>query len=71
MTRLEEEFSILSSTCIAVATAPAPDPSAERIKALEAELAETKKVCILNMLITSFVLVNILIDLYSSIWICF
>lgn len=43
VTRLEEEFSILSSTCGAAAKAPALDPSTERIKALEAELAETKK----------------------------
>lgn len=53
VTRLEEEFSILSSTCSAAAKAPALDPSAERIKALEVELAETKKVYISTMLFIS------------------
>lgn len=47
--RLEEEFGILSSTCTATARTPLQDPSAERIKALEADLAETKKVPTLHI----------------------
>jgi len=50
VTKLEEEFSVLSSTCN-LAVKPSPvDPSAERIKCLEAELAETKKVRLLDTL---------------------
>lgn len=49
--KLEEEFSILSSTCNLAAKTPPLDPSAERIKCLEAELAETKKVRLLAILI--------------------
>ncbi|KAG0577325.1 hypothetical protein KC19_5G148100 [Ceratodon purpureus] len=41
--KLEEEFNMLTSTCSLAAKIPAVDPSAERIKSLEAELAETKK----------------------------
>lgn len=51
VTKLEEEFSTLSSTCNLAAKTPPVDPSGERIKCLEAELAETKKVCLLDMLI--------------------
>lgn len=58
MTRLEEEFTILSSTCTAAVKTTALDPSAERIQALEAELAETKKVSILNTLIRSFTILS-------------
>jgi len=43
VTKLEEEFSTLSSTCNLAAKTPAGDPSADRIKCLEAELAETNK----------------------------
>jgi len=43
MAKLEEEFNMLSSTCSLAAKTPQVDPSAERIKCLEAELAETKK----------------------------
>lgn len=44
VTKLEEEFNILSSTC-SLAAKPLPlDPSAERIKCLEAELAKSKEV---------------------------
>lgn len=56
VTRLEEEFGILSSTCSAAARAPALDPSAERIKALEAELAETKKVRTLDIMMTFLII---------------
>lgn len=49
--KLEEEFNMLSSTCSLAAKTPPVDPSAERIKCLEAELAETKKVRLLGMLI--------------------
>lgn len=44
VTKLEEEFNILSSTC-SLAAKPLPlDPSAERIKCLEAELAKSKEI---------------------------
>jgi hypothetical protein len=43
VTRLEEDFGILSTTVTQATRAPAVDPSAERIRALESELAETKK----------------------------
>jgi hypothetical protein len=43
VTKLEEEFNTLSTTCNLAAKAPQVDPSAERIKCLEAELSDTKK----------------------------
>lgn len=55
--RLEEDFGILSTTFTQAARAPAVDPSAERIRALESELAETKKVRTLNIIISlSFII---------------
>lgn len=45
VTKLEEEFNTLTTTCDLAAKAPQVDPSAERIKCLEAELSDTKKVC--------------------------
>lgn len=41
--RLEGEVTMLSSTCSLASKKHTVDPSAERIKCLEAELAETKK----------------------------
>lgn len=42
--RLEGEMTMLSSTCSLASKTLTVDPSSERIKRLEAELAETKKV---------------------------
>jgi len=44
VTKLEDEFSTLSSTCNLAAKTPVGDPFADRIKCLEVELAETNKV---------------------------
>lgn len=49
--RLEGEVTMLSSTCSLASKKHTVDPSAERIKCLEAELAETKKVRFVYMLI--------------------
>ena len=57
VTKLEEEINILSSTCSLATKTPPTDPSAERIKSLEAELAETKKVRLLDMLIVLLIIV--------------
>lgn len=70
--RLEEDFGILSSTCSKAARTPALDPSAERIKALEAELAETKKVRTSDMSMTFLIILLYFDDLRVLFlqWVC-